>query len=113
MSGTVLKAVGSAVLGTISFGAQMLSAQSSQTIHGFVSDSHCGATHSSPSAAASKCIKGCMKGGSEAVVVSDGKVYHLKGKTPQVAKYAGQNVTVTGTVDGDTLTVDSVTPEKS
>ena len=82
MSGKILTIIGSAILGTMTFGAQMLSAQSSQAIHGFVSDSHCGATHSSPSAVASKCIKGCMKGGSEAVVVSDGKVYHLKGKTP-------------------------------
>jgi hypothetical protein len=101
------------LLGSMAMGTGMLLGQSSQTIHGFVSDSHCGATHSSPSAAASKCIKGCMKGGSEAVVVSDGKVYHLKGNATEVAKYAGQNVTVTGTVDGDTLTVASVSPEKS
>ncbi|HEY4045711.1 MAG TPA: DUF5818 domain-containing protein [Acidobacteriaceae bacterium] len=111
MRSKVLNVVG--VLGTLAFGVQMLSAQSSQTIHGFVSDSRCGTAHSSPSAAASKCIKGCLKGSSEAVVVSDGKVYHLKGKTGQVGKYAGENVTVTGTVDGDTLTVDSVSPEKS
>jgi Protein of unknown function (DUF5818) len=111
MRSKVLNAVG--VLGTLAFGVQMLLAQSSQTIHGFVSDVHCGTAHSSPSAASSKCIKGCMKRGSEAVVVSDGKVYHLKGKTAQVNKYAGENVTVTGTVDGDTLTVDSVSAEKS
>jgi hypothetical protein len=41
--------------------------------------------------------------------VSDGKVYHVKGKTDAVRALAGQDVTVTGTIDGDTLTVDSVT----
>ena len=107
MRGTVL-----AVLGSMVLGAGMLVAQSSQTIHGFVSDAHCGAAHSSPSEAATKCINKCinkcMKGGSTAVIVSDGKVYQLKGEAAEVAKYAGQNVTVTGTVDGDTLTVVSV-----
>jgi hypothetical protein len=108
MRGNVLAVVGSMVLG-----AGLLSAQSSQTIHGFVSDAHCGAKHSSSSASATQCVKGCMKGGAEAVVVSGDKVYHLKGNSAEVAKYAGQNVTVTGTVDGDTLTVDSVSPAKS
>ena len=63
-----------AVLGSTALGAGMLWAQSSQTIHGFVSDAHCGMAHSSPSEAATKCIAKCMKGGSPAVVVSDGKV---------------------------------------
>jgi Protein of unknown function (DUF5818) len=103
MRGTVL-----AVLGSMALGAGMLVAQSSQTIRGFVSDAHCGAAHSSPSEAATKCINKCMKGGSTAVIVSDGKVYQLKGEVAEVAKYVGQNVTVTGTVDGDTLTVVSV-----
>jgi hypothetical protein len=108
MRGNVL-----AVLGSMVLGAGLLSAQSSQTIHGFVSDAHCGTAHSSPSASATKCIKSCMKGGSEAVVVSGDKVYHLKGNSAEVAKYAGQNVNVTGTVDGDTLTVASVSLAKS
>ena len=72
------------------------------------SDAPCGAAHSSPSEAATKCINKCGKGGSTAVIVSDGKVYQLKGETAEVAKYLGQNVTVTGAVDGDTLTVVSV-----
>ena len=42
------------------------------------------------------------------MVVSDGKVYHLKGKTDAVREFAGQDVTVKGTIDGDTLTVESV-----
>ena len=97
-----------AVVGTLAIGVSSLSAQSSKTISGFVSDSQCGASHTSPSDSATKCVKGCLKRGGEAVLVSDGKVYHLKGKTDAVRELAGQNVTITGSLDGDTLTVESV-----
>ena len=93
--------------------ASILSAQSAQTINGFISDEHCGAAHSSPSASASKCVKGCMGGGAAAVLVSNGKVYKLKGEDAAVKSLAGQNVTVKGTVEGDTITVSSVEAQKS
>ncbi len=93
--------------------ASILSAQSAQTINGFISDEHCGAAHSSASASATKCVKGCMGGGSAAVLVSNGKVYKLKGEDAAVKGLAGQNVTVKGTVEGDTITVSSVEAQKS
>lgn len=97
-----------AVLTTIVFGAGILSAQSLQTIHGFVSEAHCGTAHSSPSVAATTCMQKCMKEGFPAVIVSDGKVYQLKGDTAAVAEYIGQYVTVQGMVDGNTIKVVSV-----
>ena len=97
-----------AVMGATVVGAGMLLAQAPQTIHGYVSDAMCGAKHSEPSAENTKCVNKCIKGGSEAVIVSEGKVYKLKGDVAGVTKLAGDNVTVKGTVDGDTLTVDSV-----
>lgn len=97
-----------AILASTVVGAGMLLAQAPQTIHGYVSDSMCGAKHSKPSTANTECVKKCIKGGSEAVIVSDGKVYNLKGDVADVTKLAGDNVTVMGTVDGDTLTVKSV-----
>jgi hypothetical protein len=96
------------ILETMMLGVGMLWAQSPRTIHGFVSDAHCGAAHSSPSVAATICMQKCMKGGSPAVIVSGGKVYQLKGDTAAVAAYVGQYVTVQGRVDGDTITVVSV-----
>ena len=54
-----------------------------------------------------------MKGGSAAVLVSDGKVYKLKGDDAAIKGLAGENVTVKGTVDGDTITVASVAAQKS
>ena len=96
------------VAGFLALGIAGLSAQSTTTMNGFISEEHCGASHSSPSADATKCVKGCMKRGSAAVLVSNGKVYKLKGEDAAVKDLAGENVTVTGTVDGDTITVASV-----
>jgi hypothetical protein len=54
-----------------------------------------------------------MKGGAAPVLVSNGKVYKLKGEDEAVKNLAGENVTVTGTVEGDTITVSSVSAQKS
>jgi len=97
-----------AVLASTVAAAGMLVAQAPSTIHGFVSESKCGAEHSTPSAEATKCINKCIKGGSKAVIVSEGKVYNLKGDVADVTKLAGDNVTVKGTIDGGTLTVQTV-----
>ncbi len=76
------------------------------TMTGVISDAHCGAKHAEASAAATKCVNGCLKGGSDAVLVSDGKVYKLDAASQEKAKaMAGQKVTVDGTVSGDTVTV--------
>jgi hypothetical protein len=97
-----------ATLATIMFGAGMLWAQPPRTIHGFVSDAHCGVMHSSPSVEATRCMQKCMREGSPSVIVSSGRVYQLKGATDDVAQYIGQYVTVLGVVDGDTIKVVSV-----
>jgi len=97
------------VMATILFGAGMiLWAQPPRTIHGFVSDAHCGAMHSSPSVEATRCMQKCMREGSPPVIVSNGKVYQVKGHAADVAEYIGQYVTVQGVVDGDTIQVVSV-----
>jgi hypothetical protein len=54
------------------------------------------------------CAAKCVKGGSAAVLVTaDGTVYKLADQDKVVA-HAGHKVTVTGTMDGDTIKVDSV-----
>jgi hypothetical protein len=40
-------------------------------------------------------------------------VYTLKGGKTQLDKFAGQNVTIKGKVDGKTVTVDSIVAAKS
>lgn len=76
---------------------------------GVVSDSHCGAKHSTASDAAAGCVAKCVDGGAEYVLVSGGKVYKLDNQD-EFEEYAGQSVKVTGTMEGDTIKVESVEP---
>jgi hypothetical protein len=91
----------------ISFGSILAMAD---TMSGYISDSHCGAKHADVSDANSKCVAGCMKGGADPVLVSDGKVYKFDAASKDKAKaLAGQKVTVDGSLSGDTVTVNSIT----
>src|SRR5689334_13119193 len=82
--------------------------QSVQTLTGTVSDAMCGAKHMVTNVTPAQCTRECVKQGSDYALVSGGKVYTLKGDTSQIGKYAGQSVTVTGSVSGDTVTVKSM-----
>jgi hypothetical protein len=93
---------------SIVLSAVTASAQSSQTLTGTVSDAMCGAHHMMKGATAAQCTRECVKQGSDFALVSGGKVYTLKGDKNQLDKFAGQNVTVKGKVDGTTITVGSI-----
>lgn len=59
------------------------------------------------------CAKKCISGGSPAVLATDdGKVYKISNQD-KVTPMAGKKVTVTGKMDGDTITVDSIAPSKT
>lgn len=76
---------------------------------GYVSESHCGAKHDSVSAANTKCIQACLKGGSSPVLVSNGKVMKFDSDSAEKAKaYAGDNVKIDGTMDGDMIKINSI-----
>jgi hypothetical protein len=54
------------------------------------------------------CAKSCMKRGDPAVFVTeDGKIFQIA-EQAKVADVAGKKVTLTGTMKGDTISVDSV-----
>ena len=75
---------------------------------GTISDSKCGAKHADASEKSQACVKGCVKGGSAAVFVTeDGKVLKIH-NADAVKEHLGHKVTVTGTLDGDAVHVDSV-----
>ena len=82
-------------------------AMAAQSWTGTVSDSNCGTKHSTPSAAAAKCVAACVTKGAKYVLVSNGKVYSVMPQD-KFADFAGQSVKVTGSMDGDTITADSV-----
>ena len=74
---------------------------------GTVSDAKCGAAHADASEKSMKCAQACVKGGKEAVFVSDGKVYKIADQA-KVADHIGHKVTLNGKLQGDTISVDSV-----
>jgi Protein of unknown function (DUF5818) len=74
---------------------------------GTVSDSHCGAKHATASEGAEMCVAKCVKGGAKYVLVSEGKVYNLDAQD-KFEDLAGKSVTVSGTMKGDSIAVDSV-----
>ena len=78
-------------------------------ITGYVSEAGCGAKHSTVSAANTKCIEGCLKKGSDPVLVSEGKVMKFDADSKEKAKaFAGQNVKIDGTMDGDVVKISSI-----
>ena len=59
------------------------------------------------------CAKRCIGRGSPAVIATeDGKIYAVSNQD-KVKDLAGKKVTVTGKMDGDTITVDKVELAKS
>ena len=91
---------------TLSIGALgLLGADQSWT--GTISDSMCGKSHGTTPAKA--CTTGCVKKGAKYVIVVGDKVYSIANQeAPGLAKYAGDEVKVTGKMDGDTITVSKI-----
>ena len=83
-----------------------------QSFTGVVTDSMCGATHMAKDKTPAECTQMCVKDGMKYALAADKKLYTLEGHEAELAKLAGQKVTVTGTINGDTLTVTSVTAAK-
>lgn len=71
---------------------------------GYISDSKCAKASDTHADCAVKCVKG---GASPVFVAEDGKVYKIDDPA-KVMEHVGHKVTVTGTMDGDTVKVESV-----
>ena len=57
------------------------------------------------------CTGVCVKKGAKYVFVSDGKVFALANQSSrQIASHAGQQVELTGTMKGDTITATKIAP---
>ena len=76
---------------------------------GYIADASCAGKKPDHGAADdhAACAARCIKGGAPAVFVSEGKVYKISNQDKVVA-HAGKKVTVSGTMDGDTIKVDEV-----
>lgn len=82
------------------------------TITGVITDEMCGREHMMPGKSNAECARACVKHGSKYVLMSEGKNYELAGKRSEVDALAGKKVTVSGDLNGSTLTVSSVTAAK-
>jgi len=95
-----------AIAAALFAGTLAMGAGSSWT--GWISDSQCGAKGANDKAG--ECTTKCVKEhGAKYVFVNDAdkKVYTVDAQD-KVAAHAGHHVTVTGTVDGDTLKLSSI-----
>ncbi len=78
------------------------------TVSGVISDAMCGAKHMMKHKSAAECTRECVKKGSKFALVSGDKLYILEGHEAELDKYAGQRVTISGMLKGDTITVHAV-----
>ena len=78
------------------------------TFIGLVSDSRCGPRHKLKDKSAEECTRTCQRAGASFALVAGERIYKLKGDTNDVAVLAGQKAQVTGTLQGDTITVQSI-----
>ena len=83
-----------------------------KTLTGVVSDAMCGSTHMMKDKPAAECLRYCVKQGTRYALVAGKNVYTLEGHEAELDKYAAQKVSVMGTLKGETLTVESVSPAK-
>lgn len=82
---------------------------SAQTVSGVISDSRCGARHPAASdKSPAECVRACVRRGASYVLVDGDRIYVLRGKSSTLNRLAGQRVRVVGTLQGDTLRVNSV-----
>jgi hypothetical protein len=97
-----MKRISAVVLMTMGLAASAMAAE----FKGFVQDQKCSGTPAMKDNAA--CAQKCIKGGSAAVLVTpEGKIYKIANQA-KIVDNAGQHVTVTGKLDGDTLTIETV-----
>jgi hypothetical protein len=88
-----------------------ISPAATMTMNGTISDSMCGASHAKMTAGHAgmtdkACALACVKGGGKYVFVSDGKVYQIANQNfADLEKNAGDAVSLTGDMSGDTITV--------
>lgn len=93
------------------FAIAPLSAQPEQTWKGKISDSKCNGKHPAgehdgKAMTAADCTTVCVKKGAKYVFVADdGKIYQLANQNSKtIASHAGQEVELSGTMKGDTIT---------
>src|ERR1700719_1253428 len=93
-----------------------VAAGDTRTFTGKVSDAMCGAKHMEGGIAPSDCVRACVQKGAKYALVVGDKVYALdtpdKAALDELNKLAWEQAKVTGTANGDTISVKSVIAAK-
>ena len=97
---------------SLAFAAAIPALAQQQTFTGTVTDSMCGTSHMAKDKTPAECTRMCVKDGMKYALAADKKLYTLEGREAELAKLAGQKVTVKGTLKGDTVSVESVAAAK-
>ena len=104
------RAMAAVIFSATLFSSLYALAAGKQTFTGEVGDAMCGRKHMEGTAA--DCTRTCVGKGSKFALVVGEKIYILdttdKTALATLDKQAGKNATVTGTLDGETITVSSV-----
>ena len=89
------------------------SAKPQQIWQGFVTDTHCGTNCQVTKSMTpdKRCVDRCVRQGSKYGLWVGRHVYELEPQS-QAARYAASDVSVTGTLDGETIHIYSIEPSK-
>lgn len=86
-------------------------AQNAIIFEGVISDDHCQARHDMGSGKSpAECTRICTREGGHYVVINGNKMYRLAGRD-DLTMLAGERVTVTGSLTGDTIKIQSINRE--
>jgi hypothetical protein len=81
-----------------------------EALTGVIGDALCGWKHAMPRRTNAECTRECVRRGSQHALIVGEKVYILEGaRAGKLDELAGARVLVSGTVQGDTIRVKSVT----
>jgi hypothetical protein len=78
---------------------------------GWVTDTHCGAPKGEPGTHSAGCVTKCVKDGASYALFTpaDKKIYTIT-NADKVAEHAGRHVKISGTLDGEKITIKSIEP---
>ena len=106
-------AMATVIFAATTFSSLYALAAHKQTFTGEVGDAMCGRKHMEGEGTPAECTRTCVSHGSKFALVVGDKIYVLdttdKAALAVLDKQAGKNATVTGTLNGDTIEVSSVT----
>ena len=95
------------ILGLIALSAGSAAAEQYK---GVISDAKCAAAHADASEKSMACVKKCVGNGTDAVLVTEGKVMKIDSAGKEkVANYLGKKVVVEGSDEEGTVTITSIT----